>query len=130
MQKPSPERWHAAQGSMYCEWLSDYRFARRARNRYLQVRNAYAALTAENGTIDGYAAYLAESAQANDARWPQNRTFAQDVGVLKDFIARHRAWLDIQFASTTNLLESVRCDSQTSPWDGTIPKEPLQVILR
>lgn len=27
MQKPSPERWHAAQGSMYCEWLADDRFA-------------------------------------------------------------------------------------------------------
>ena len=130
MQKPSPERWHAAQGSMYCEWLSDYRFARRARNRYLQVRNAYAALTAENGTIDGYAAYLAESAQANDARWPQNRTFAQDVDVLKDFISRHRAWLDLQFASTANLLESVRCDSQTSPWDGTIPKDGASVLLK
>ena len=40
------------------------------------------------------------------------------------------AWHEVQFESTTNLLESVRCDSQTSPWDGTIPKEPLQVILR
>ena len=130
MQKPSPDRWHAAQGSMYCEWLSDYRFARRVRNRYLQVRDAYAALAAEDGTIDGYADYLAESAQANDERWPQSRAFATDVAELKNFIVGHRAWLDVQFESTTNLLESVRCDSQTSPWDGTIPKEPLQVILR
>lgn len=130
MQQPSPERWHAAQGSMYCEWLSDYRFARRARAKYNQVRDAYAALAAEDGTIDGYVDYLAESAHANDARWPQSRSFAADVAVLKNFIVGHRAWLDVQFASTTNLLESVRCASQTSPWDGTIPKEPLQVILR
>ena len=130
MQKPSPERWHAAQGSMYCEWLSDYRFARRVRNRYLQVRGTYAALAAEDGAIAGYVDYLAESAQANDERWPQSRSFAADVAVLKNFIVGHRAWLDVQFASTTNLLESVSCASQTSPWDGTIPKEPLQVILR
>jgi hypothetical protein len=130
MQKPSPERWHAAQGSMYCEWLSDYRFARRARAKYNQVRGAYAALAAEDGPIDGYVDYLKESAQANDARWPQSRTFAQDTAILKDFIAGHRAWLDEQFKTVPTLMESVRCASQTSPWDGTIPKEPLQVILR
>ena len=42
MQQPSPERWHAAQGSMYCEWLSDYRFARRVRAKYNLVRGACA----------------------------------------------------------------------------------------
>ena len=130
MQKPSPERWHAAQGSMYCEWLSDYRFARRARSKYFAVCAAYAALAAEGGAIDRYAEYLRESAAANDARWPQSRTFAKDVATLKNFITGHRAWLDIQFATTTNLLESVRCDSQTSPWDGTIPKEGMAFLLR
>lgn len=130
MQKPSPERWHAAQGSMYCEWLSDYRFARRARSRYLHVRDAYASLAAEGGTIDGYVDYLAESAQANDERWPQSRSFAADVAVLKNFIVGHRAWLDVQFESTTNLLESVRCDSQTSLWDGTVPKDGMAAFLR
>ena len=130
MQRPSPERWHAAQGSMYCEWLSDYRFARRARTRYLQIRDAYAALAANGGTIDQYAAFLREAAEANDARWPQNRTFAQDVSILKNFIAGHKAWLDEQFSSVTGLLESVRCDAQTSPWDGTIPRDGIGVILR
>ena len=130
MQRPSPERWHAAQGSMYCEWLSDYRFARRARTRYLQIRDAYAELAASGGTIDQYAVFLRESAEANDARWPQNRTFAQDVLILKNFIAGHKAWLDEQFSSVTGLLESVRCDAQTSPWDGTIPTDGIGVILR
>ena len=130
MQRPSPERWHAAQGSMYCEWLSDYRFARRARARYRQIRDAYAALAANGGTIDQYAAFLRESAEANDARWPQNRTFAQDVSILKNFIAGHKAWLAEQFMSVTGLLESVRCDAQTSPWDGTIPTDGTSVILR
>ena len=130
MQKPSPERWHAAQGSMYCEWLSDYRFARRARAKYNQVRGAYAALAAENGLIDGYVEYLSESAAANDARWPQNRTFAQDVAVLKSFISGHRAWLDVQFATVKTLMESVRCESQTSPWDGTVYKEPTRISIR
>ena len=126
MQRPSPERWHAAQGSMYC----DYRFARRARAKYIQIRGAYAALAANGGTIDQYAAFLRESAEANDARWPQNRTFAQDVSILKNFIAGHKAWLDEQFSSVTGLLESVRCDAQTSPWDGTIPTDGTSVILR
>ena len=126
----SPERWHAAQGSMYCEWLSDYRFARRARARYRQIRDAYAELAANGGTIDQYAAFLRESDEANDARWPQNRTFAQDVSILKNFIAGHKAWLDEQFASVAGLLESVRCDVQTSPWDGTIPADGTSVILR
>ena len=130
MQRPSPERWHAAQGSMYCEWLSDYRFARRARARYRQIRDAYASLAANGGTIDQYAAFLRESAEANDARWPQNRTFAQDVSILKNFIIGHKAWLDEQFMSVTGLLESVRCDAQTSPWDGTIPTDGTSVILR
>ena len=130
MQRPSPERWHAAQGSMYCEWLSDYRFARRARAKYNQIRGAYAALAANGGAIDQYADYLRESAEANDARWPQNRTFAQDVSILKDFISGHKVWLDGQFSSVTGLLESVRCDAQTSPWDGTIPTDGTRVILR
>ena len=130
MQKPSPERWHAAQGSMYCEWLSDYRFARRARAKYNQVRGAYAALAAEGGLIDDYADYLKESAEANDARWPQTRTFAQDTVALKNFIAGHRVWLDEQFKTTPTLMESVRCDSQTSPWDGTIQPEPTMISLR
>lgn len=130
MQQSSPERWHAAQGSMYCEWLSDYRFARRARARYLAVRGRYAALAADGGLIDGYSAYLCESAAANDARWPQARTFAQDVAVLKDFIIRHCAWLDAQFATVPTLMESIRCDAQTSPWDGTILPEPLRISIR
>ncbi len=129
MQKPSPERWHAAQGSMYCEWLSDYRFARRVRTRYLAIRDAYAALAADGGAIDAYAGYLAESAVANDARWPQKRSFDQDVTVLKSFITGHRAWLDEQFATVPTLLESVRCDSQTFPWNGVIPR-PLTIIIR
>lgn len=130
MQKPSPQRWHAAQGSMYCEWLSDYRFARRARAKYLQVRDAYAALAAEGGAIDDYAAYLRESAEANDARWPQNRSFAQDVDILKEFIAGHRDWLDEQFATVPTLLNSVRCDAQTNPWDGIVIPEPTTVSIR
>ena len=85
---------------------------------------------AEDGTIDGYVDYRAESAQANDERWPQSRSFAADVAVLKNFIVGHRAWLDIQFESITNLLESVRCDSQTSPWDGTVPKDGMAAFLR
>ena len=130
MQKPSPERWHAAQSSMYCEWLSDYRFARRARAKFNQVRGAYAALAAEGGLIDSHANYLKESAEANDARWPQTRTFAQDTVALKNFIAGHRAWLDERFKTTPTLMESVRCESQTNPWDGTIQPEPTMISLR
>ena len=130
MQKPSPERWHAAQSSMYCEWLSDYRFARRVRAKYNQVRGAYAALAAEGGLIDDYADYLKESAETNDARWPQNRTFTQDTAIFKGFIAGHRAWLDEQFKTVPALMESVRCESQTSPWDGTIQPEPTMISLR
>ena len=129
MQKPSPERWHAAQGSMYCEWLSDYRFARRVRARYNQVRGAYAALAADGGLIDSYAEYLRESAAANDARWPQARTFAQDTAILKNFIAGHRAWLDEQFKTVPTLMESVRCESQTRPWDGVVIPEPTVISL-
>jgi hypothetical protein len=130
MQKPSPERWHAAQGSMYCEWLSDYRFARRARAKYNQVRGAYAALAAEGGLIDNYADYLKESAEANDARWPQTRTFAQDTAIFKGFIVGHSAWLDEQFKTVPALMESVRCDSQTSPWDGVVVPEPTVISLQ
>jgi hypothetical protein len=130
MQKPSPERWHAAQGSMYCEWLSDYRFARRVRARYNQVRGAYAALAAEGGLVDSYAEYLRESAAANDARWPQARTFAQDTAILKNFIAGHRAWLDEQFKTVTTLMESVRCESQTRPWDGVVIPAPTVISLQ
>jgi hypothetical protein len=130
MQKPSPERWHAAQGSMYCEWLSDYRFARRVLARYNQVRGAYAALAAEGGLVDSYAEYLRESAAANDARWPQARTFAQDTVILKNFIAGHRAWLDEQFKTVTTLMESVRCESQTRPWDGVVIPEPTVISLQ
>ena len=130
MQKPSPERWHAAQGSMYCEWLSDYRFARRVRARYNQVRGEYAALAAEGGLIDNYADYLKESAEANDARWPQTRTFAQDTAILKNIIAGHRAWLDNQFKTVPGLMESVRCESQTRPWDGVVIPEPTVISLK
>ena len=130
MQKPSPERWHAAQSSMYCEWLSDYRLARRARAKYNQVRGAYAALAAEGGLIDNYADYLKESAETNDARWPQNRTFTQDTAIFKGFIAGHRAWLDEQFKTVPALMESVRCESQTSPWDGVVVPEPTVISLQ
>lgn len=115
MQKPSPERWHAAQNSFYAEWLSDYRFARRVRAKYRAIREAYSALASEGGTIDRDVAYLRKSAEANDVRWPQVRTFAQDVAVLKNFITRHRIWLDAQFATLETLIESTRCDSQTNP---------------
>ena len=47
----------------------------------------------------------------------------------KSVLVGHRAWLDIQFESTTNLLESVRCNPQTSPWDGTVPKEGMAAFL-
>ena len=130
MQKPSPERWHAAQTSMYCEWLSDSRFARRACEKYNQVRVAYAALAEEGGLIDSYADYLKESAAANDARWPQTRTFAQDTAILKNFIAGHRAWLDEQFKTVPTLMESVRCESQTSPWDSASHAGPMTILLR
>ncbi len=130
MQKPSPERWHAAQGSMYCEWLSDYRFARLARSMYFKVRDGYGALAEEGGAIDCYAGYLRESAEANDARWPQSRSFAKDAAVLKNFIAGHRAWLDGRFATVPELMESVRSAAQTSPWDGTVLKEGTRVSLR
>ena len=93
-------------------------------------RASAAALAADGGLIDGYSAYLRESAAANDARWPQARTFAQDVAVLKDFIIRHCAWLDAQFATVPTLMESIRCDAQTSPWDGTILPEPLRISIR
>ena len=130
MQKPSPERWHAAQGSMYCEWLSDYRFARRVRAKYNQVRGAYAALAAEGGLIDNYADYLKESAETNDARWPQNRTFTQDTAIFKGFIAGHRAWLDEQFKTVPALMESVRCEPQTISWDGVVVPEPTVISLQ
>lgn len=130
MQKPSPERWHAAQGSMYCEWLSDFRFARKTRARYNQVRGAYAALAENGGKIDEYADYLRESAEANDARWPQKRTFAQDIAELKNFVTGHRAWLDEQFSSVTGLLQSVRCQAQTSPWDGVTLPEPMAISVK
>ena len=115
---------------MYCEWLSDYRFARRVRARYNQVRGAYAALAAEGGLIDDYADYLKESAEANDARWPQTRTFAQDTVALKNFIAGHRVWLDEQFKTVPTLMESVRCESQTIPWDGVVMPEPTVISLQ
>ena len=115
---------------MYCEWLSDYRFARRARAKFNQVRGAYAALAEEGGLIDNYADYLRESAAANDARWPQARTFAQDIAILKNFIAGHRVWLDEQFKTVPTLIESVRCESQTSQWDGSILPEPTAILLR
>ena len=54
----------------------------------------------------------------------------QDVAILKNFIAGHRAWLDEQFKTVPALMESVRCDSQTSPWDGTIQPEPTMISLR
>ncbi|MBO6120240.1 MAG: hypothetical protein J6Q49_00120 [Kiritimatiellae bacterium] len=77
-----------------------------------------------------HADYLKESAAVNDARWPQTRTFMQDVAILKNFIAGHRAWLDEQFKTTPTLMESVRCESQTRPWDGTIQPEPTMISLR
>ena len=64
------------------------------------------------------------------ARHAKSPSFAADVAVLKNFIVGHRAWLDIQFESTTNLLESVRCNPQTSPWDGTVPKEGMAAFLK
>ena len=68
--------------------------------------------------------YRKESAAANDARWSQARTFAQDTAILKNFIAGHRAWLDEQFKTVSTLMESVRCESQTRPWDGVVIPEP------
>ena len=94
------------------------------------MRGAYAALAAEGGLIDSHANYLKESAAVNDARWPQTRTFAQDTVALKNFIAGHRVWLDEQFKTVSALMESVRCDSQTSPWDGVVVPEPTVISLQ
>ena len=74
--------------------------------------------------------YRKESAAANDARWSQARTFAQDTAILKNFIAGHRAWLDEQFKTVSTLMESVRCESQTRPWDGVVIPEPTVISLQ
>ena len=94
------------------------------------MRGAYAALAAEGGLIDNYADYLKESAETNDARWPQNRTFTQDTAIFKGFIAGHRAWLDEQFKTVPALMESVRCESQTIPWNGVVMPEPTVISLQ
>jgi len=102
---------------MFKEWASDWYFCRKLWERYWQYRDRYREIYAEGGLIDQYTAYLAEACAANDARWPRNRTYAQDVTIQKEYHAARSAWLDQQFASVNTLVESLRHPSQTNQCD-------------
>lgn len=112
--------------SMFKEWASDFYFCKRLRAKYQAVRERYAAIFADGGDVDRYAKVLQHPCETNDARWPRERTFGEDIKILKAYHARRLVWLDRQFETVDTLIESLHCSIQTNPstYDSTAMTDP------
>ena len=128
----SPEYWACSKDedperskpySIQKEWASDVNFCRRLYTRYWEIRGRYEEIFRDGGLIDRYAEVLAEAGRVDDDLWwsrrsrDERRTAADDIAILKSFLARRALWLDAQFASVETLMRSLKCSIQSSPAD-------------
>jgi len=122
-------------GSAECwqhEWCADPLFIKSVYKCYTETRDYFRNFSAEGGLIDEYAAYLNESAHANEELWPYALGWSGadgDVASLKDFLAKRSAWLDVNmatFEAFTNSVASAR--TTTNPYLGDIPA-PVKTSL-
>ena len=94
-------------------WTADPYFTFKVRERYWATRAELDEIVRDGGLIDRYRAKLGKSARANDLRWNNRIGFwgtAQEKGdifVVKEFLQRHFAWLDQQFATVGGAIADV-----------------------
>ena len=118
-----PEKWIPGNGSnnYMGHWTTDPYFSWKVREKYLEVRPYLEDLVKDGGILDGYIAKLTPSATANDIRWNNRIGFLGDevepgdAYVLKEFLTRRLAWLDVRFATAvdavTNLTQTVNASA-------------------
>ena len=118
-----PEKWIPGNGAnnYFGHWTADPYFSWKAREKYGEVRPYLADLVKDGGVLDGYMTYLSASAKANDIRWNNrigffgDETEPGDALVLKEFLTRRLAWLDVRFATAldavTNLTQTVNASA-------------------
>ncbi len=98
--------------------IKDPYFLVRAYEKYHNVRDIIEEMIKEGGTIDQYEEYLVNAGMANDTRWsytyydPQwyawgSDDFYSSIWMLENFVNTRVEWLDKQFASIDNLVNSL-----------------------
>lgn len=121
----STQKAYAKKYSMMKEWFSDSDFCRRIHALYWKHRARFGEIVAEGGKIDRNEAYIAEAAEADDAKWwtnrkGWNRTSAEDTAILKANLVKRLAWLDEQFKTPKTIHDSVEKfakEIQSAPQD-------------
>ena len=108
----------AKKRSMFKEWTSDPHFCSRLYRAYWGgVREKWVKMVNDpEGMLYAESERLKDVLAVNDQRWPRTRNAVQDVQILKDFFAARIEWMDQQFSSATNLVESLCFPTlQTNP---------------
>jgi len=92
------------------QWCADPLFLKSVYRLYVDTLAYYRSFFATDGLIDGYAAYLNESARANEDAWPYAIGWSGesgDVASLKRFLSNRSGWLDARMATYESFTNSV-----------------------
>ena len=119
---------------IYKDWLKHADFRVAARAAYLAHRAELGALVADDGLLDTWRVYLAESGAADTTLWlgAQNETFekyggargfAADADVVKSYMATRLTWLDEQFATDDSFAASVGVNGDAEKENAKPPVE-------
>ncbi|MCF7975126.1 MAG: CotH kinase family protein [Phycisphaerae bacterium] len=113
----NPATWHGSgDGTDYLGYVwwnrlfEDPEFWQRYIDRWTELRQTTFSDERINGLIDDMVAEIKEAQVRNQARWPgagpRYGGYAQEIGALKDWLARRTAWVDAQFVSPPVFLPS------------------------
>lgn len=91
----------------FSEIMKDPYFAVKARELYLDKEDTLKETVKENGTLDRWHDYIAESGIKNQQRWHYSRGFEEDNKALKSWLNKRFNWMDQQFASDASTMKSM-----------------------
>ena len=127
MKNNSSEQWRSVRrGSvnMFREWTADPWFCLKSYEKYWEIRDRYEATYALGGNFDQLLDTIRESAIVDENVWAPRidksgveRTFCNDIAILRTFHQTHLAWLDRQFADVPTLMASLKTSEQTHPYE-------------
>ena len=121
--------------NFYKELLDDPLFIAKATEKYWQVRPYLQTLINDGGVIDTDVEYLTESGVADNAIWDRGyiygnraRTYEEDTKAYKSFLKERINWLDKQFDTDNDLINSTRVSGSAYPYVNA--KEKIKVGLK
>ncbi len=114
--------------AFYKEFLDDPLFIAKATEKYWKIRPYLEEIIKDNGILDTNINYLRKSGAADEIRWNRRvswsdaRGFENDAAVFKNYLCNRIKWLDTQFSSDQQLLNSTYTRNSSYPYTRSADK--------